>query len=149
MSSEVEYIIDYQGLSIGEHTFTFDLGDALFAADEFCEINHVAGLARVDMQRDTTMLELCVNITAKVELPCDRCLDDFWLPVEWNSQVVVKFSEQKGEDDGDIIWLSAGEKLDLSQYIHDSIILALPIVRHHESLELCNADMIKRFSIEQ
>ncbi len=89
-------------------------------------------------------MELEVEISGEVEVECDRCCDIYAQEVEYSGRLVAKISEQEGEYDGDIIWLSPRDaKLELAQWIYESIILGLPIQRVHPDILDCNAEVVK------
>ena len=93
------------------------------------------------------MLTLDVNVDGSVVVECDRCLEDCNVPIHYEGQLLVKFSDEVHEYDGEVIWLLPMEdEVDLTQYIYESIVLALPYQRVHPDGE-CNPDMLERFSI--
>ena len=80
-------------------------------------------------------------------VPCDRCLEDCPIAIDYEGRLVVKFSEEELEYDGEVMWLYPGEsEVDLSHYIYESIILSLPYQRVHEE-GACDPSMIARFTI--
>lgn len=139
------YTLDYQGLSLGEHHISFDFSDDLFAIWNESPIEKGSGRVDIDMVRHASFLELDVRITGVVELECDRCTDIYDQPVDFEGSVVVKISDAapKEESDGDIIWIAQNEKLDLKQWIYESILLSLPLQRVHANQSDCNAEVIK------
>lgn len=148
MDIESKYIIDYQGLSLGEHHFAMEIDDAFFTLWPESEVHSGTAIAKIDMVKHSSMMELEIDIKGQVEVECDRCLDPVRLPIHFQGEVIVKISQDMGEDDGDIIWLHPSDtKLNLSQYLYESIILSLPYQRVHELLEQCNQDMLRRFKI--
>lgn len=150
MTTKNQYTIDFQGLSLGNHSFSFEITDAIFKLWDESEILHGTGRADVELKKSASMLELDIALAGEVEVMCDRCLEPFMLPFTWDGHLVVKFSDMADEmeDDGDIMWLQRAEgSLDLAQYIYESIILSLPYQWVHPNLADCNADMISRFQI--
>jgi len=86
------------------------------------------------------------------EVTCDRCLEEFMMPVDYTGTLQVKFAEVAPESDGDIIWLHPVEgELPLAQYIYESIVLSLPFQRVHPDGEDgrpgCDPEMLKHFRI--
>lgn len=145
------YTIDYQGLTLGEHRMSLSFGDDLFALFDGSPIKHGAGTIVIDLIRQKTLMELSVRIEGEVEIECDRCADEYMQMVDYSGSVVVKLSEQADElreqQDGDIIWLSPREsKLDLSDWIYESIILSLPLQRVHADINDCNQEVLKYIS---
>lgn len=149
MIPQKKYSIEYQGLTLGEHHFEFEVGNDLFAMYEESEVKKGQLEVEVYLVKHSTFMELEVEIIGEVEVACDRCLDEYRQPIDYFGELIVKISAEQGEDDGDVIWLNPGEdKLSLAQYIYESVILSLPFPRIHPHIEDCNQDMIARFSME-
>ena len=150
MSVYSTYSIDFQGLSHGKHHFEFDIDDSLFSLWEESEIKRGKGRAAITLNRHSTMLEVETRIAAEVAISCDRCLEDFMLPVNFAGELIVKLTDQPvdEESDGEVMWLhSQADRLPLAQYIYESIILSLPYQRVHPDIKDCNPEMLKRFRI--
>lgn len=141
------YTIAFRGLKEGLHDFVFPLDGALFAAYDNADIRDGAGEVRVTLNRGERQLVLDVRIDARVTVPCDRCLEDCTLPVAYEGRLVVKFSEEGGEYDGEVLWLYPGDtEVDLAQYVYESIVLSLPYRRVHPDGG-CDPAMLERFRI--
>lgn len=141
------YSIAYKGLRNGLHACRFEVDGALFEAFESTEVKDGTCVAEVELKRSETMLDLAVKITGSVVVPCDRCLEDCRIPIDFEGVLVVKFSDELREYDGEVMWLSPMEtEVDLSQYIYESIILSLPYQRVHPQGE-CDPEMLRRFRI--
>ena len=142
-----DYKIAFRGLKNGDHDFVFAISDALFEAYENPEVKGGKGEARVRLNRSETQLVCDVEIEAEVIVPCDRCLEDCPIAIDYEGRLVVKFSEEELEYDGEVMWLYPGEaEVDFSHYIYESIILSLPYQRVHEE-GACDPSMIARFTI--
>lgn len=143
-----KYSIDIHGLTPGKHHVVFDVSDDLFMMYEESEVRKGELRVEIDIDKHSSMLELNVDIVGEVEVECDRCLDPLSVPVLYDGKLIVKISADQGEYDGDIMWLyPSDEKLDLSQYIYESVILSLPYQRMHRTIEECNPEMVKRLTI--
>ena len=126
------YSIAYKGLKNGRHDFAFDVDGSLFEAFESPEIRDGACRVRVGLTRSETMLRAEVAIEGYVVVACDRCLEDCRVPVAFEGELLVKFSDEIRDYDGEVMWLSPAEtEVDLSQYIYESIVLSLPYQRVH------------------
>ncbi|MDO4759139.1 MAG: DUF177 domain-containing protein [Rikenellaceae bacterium] len=142
-----DYKIAFRGLKNGTHTFEIAIDDKLFEAFENADVQGGTGRAEVAMDRSETQLVCDVKIEADVVVPCDRCLEPCHLPIRYEGRLVVKFSEEELEYDGEVLWLFPGEsEVDLSHYIYESIILALPYQRVHAEGD-CDPTMLARFTI--
>lgn len=141
------YSIAYKGLKNGRHDFEFDVDGSLFEAFESPEIRDGACRVRVGLTRSETMLRAEVAIEGYVVVPCDRCLEDCRVPVAFEGELLVKFSDEIRDYDGEVLWLSPAEtQVDLSQYIYESIVLSLPYQRVHPE-GACDPEMLGRFRI--
>ncbi|MDE6069663.1 MAG: DUF177 domain-containing protein [Alistipes sp.] len=141
------YSIAYKGLKNGVHEFDFEVGGALFEAFGSTEIKSGSCRAHVTLTKAETQLVADVIIRGAVVVACDRCLEDCRVPVEFEGRLVVKFSDEVREYDGEVLWLLPGEdEVDLAQYIYESIVLSLPYQRVHPEGE-CDPEMLRRFRI--
>ena len=145
------YIIGISGLKEGLHTFDFEIDDRFFENFEESEIKSGSLIAKVEMEKRSSHLDLLIKITGKVMVCCDRCLEMFAYPVECENRILVKTGRSIGDDDPDVISLPAEEhELDMQQHIYEFICLALPIRRVHPDDEngrsTCDPAMIKKLS---
>ncbi len=146
------YTIAYKGLGPGRHRFDFHVGGGFFAAHEGSGIRQGNVDVGVDLERSGSMLRLDVRMEGEVTVPCDRCLEDCRLPVDYEGRLTVKFSEEEHPFEGDILWINPAEAmLDLEQYIYESVVLSLPYRKVHpedvHGTPLCNPSMLERFKI--
>jgi len=142
------YSIHFKGLKVGKHLFNFEVDKKFF--DEFEEGELKQGKLLVDLilTKQSQMLDLNISINGQVEVVCDRCLDNFDLPISFNGSLFVKFGNEKGEEGDEIIILTQDDnEINLAQYIYESISLSLPIQRFHGMNGLkgkCNKEMIEK-----
>ena len=141
------YSIAYRVLKNGTHEFRFEVGKPLFEAFESSEIKDGRCVVEVTLERGETMLTADVRITGHVVVACDRCLEDCRIPIDFEGQLLVKFSDVPRVFDGEVLWLLSGvDELDLSQFFYVSIVLSLPYQRVHPEGE-CDPEKLKRFRI--
>ncbi len=140
-----QYAIAWKGLKPGVHDFDFEIGDALFEAFENTDIRSAALKAHVRLDRSESMLDLHTAIDGRVTVPCDRCLEDCTVPIRWEGRLVVRFSDEIDDCDGEVMWIPrSADKVELGQYLYESVILAMPYQRVHAEGG-CNAEMLARF----
>jgi len=145
MKNVNDCIIRFKGLSNDEHSFRFEIGDSFFQLFENAEIEHGNLIAEVLLDKQPSCMQISVNINGTVDIACDRCLDKLILPISAGGELAVRF----GKDDSltaadDLLVLDLSDtEIDLSQYIYDSIIVALPLQRVHPDGQ-CNPEMVKK-----
>ena len=103
------YSIAFKGLKNGHHDFRFEVGKPLFDAFGNTEIRDCACEVSVGLERAETLLALDVRITGHVVVACDRCLEDCRIPVDFEGRLMVRFSEEEHEYDGEVLWLVPGD----------------------------------------
>ncbi len=149
------YTIAYKGLKEGTHTRDWVVGD------DFWKDHPQGGITGGEVEVAATLerggagtMRLEMAMQGSVTVPCDRCLEDCDLPVDFRGRLAVKVSHDAGEHpfEGDIIWVNPGDAvIDLEQYIYESIVLSLPLRRVHpedvHGQPLCNPAMLERFKI--
>lgn len=142
-----EYRIAFRGLKNGCYDYRFEIGGELFEAYPGSEIRGGACATDVRMERGETQLTLDVAIRGEVVVACDRCLEDCRMPIDYEGRLLVRISDEQGEYDGEVMWISPAEdELDLTQYLYESILLSLPYQRVHAEGE-CDPEMLSRFTI--
>ena len=148
MGTLKKYIIQFGGLSIGNHNFEFHVDDAFFENFEYSEIKKGNIIVNISLEKQETMLMLSFNIYGKVNIICDRCSDFFDIPISTNEQLIIKFGDEDFEETDDILVIPFSEhKIDLSHLIYEYINLSLPIKRVHpddkQGNPTCNPEIIK------
>ena len=147
MEETKRYTIAYRGLRSGLHDFHFKVDGGLFRAFGSTEIKDGDCDVSVALERGESMLTLDVNVDGSVVVECDRCLEDCKVPIEYEGTLMVKFSDEIRDYDGEVMWISPADgEVELAQYIYESIVLAMPYRRVHPDGE-CNPDMLARFTV--
>ena len=122
MEETKRYTIAYRGLRSGLHDFHFKVDGGLFRAFGSTEIKDGDCDVSVALERGESMLTLDVTVDGSVVVECDRCLEDCNVPIHYEGQLLVKFSDEVHEYDGEVMWLLPMEdEVDLTQYIYESI----------------------------
>ena len=104
MEETKRYTIAYRGLRSGLHDFHFKVDGGLFRAFGSTEIKDGDCDVSVALERGESMLTLDVNVDGSVVVECDRCLEDCNVPIHYEGQLLVKFSDEGHEYDGVSCW---------------------------------------------
>ena len=152
MKSLKEYSIKFKGLKDGIHVFNYEVDDRFFEKFEKSEVEKADITIKLTLNKRPQYLELDFDLAGIVNVQCDRCLDYFNLPIEYQGRLYVKFVSEATEvhdETSDMVVMSQGEsELNIAQYIYEFIILSLPYQRVHPDDEngesMCNEEMLKR-----
>ena len=140
MCSLEQFKIDLKNQKDEVRTFDFDLDNLFFSALDGSEVKQGALHASVSIRKMTGFYELLFHAEGTVTVTCDRCLDDMSQPIETDNRLVVKLGAAYSEED-DVITVSEDEGiLDVSWFIYEFIVLAIPI-KHVHAPGKCNPAM--------
>lgn len=135
MKSENQYIIHFKGLKEGVHEFEFILGKPFFEEFERLEAQDGKVVAGISLERKTSLLDLEIHLQGDILVTCDRCLENFWMPVDYSGHLVVQFSEREQEGNDEIIYLHPEEyQLDLKHFLYECVSVSIPYRKVHPDL---------------
>ncbi len=147
-----EYHIPFLGLKPGLHEYRFQLTKTFFEAFEYSEISNAEIEVEVTLEKQSTLMVLDFQLGGNVELLCDRCGDAYLQPISSNDKLIVKFGDETGSTDDEILVLGPSENtVDVSQYLYEYAHLALPARHVHATEEECNQEVLaafKKYTVE-
>lgn len=144
-----EYNIQFVGLEPGNHQFEFDVNESFFEHFEFSQIQHGEVHVTVDLEKLERMMIFSIILEGKVLVTCDRCTDEFYLPLSHSEKLIVKLGTEYMEESEDVVVIPETDyQFNLSSYIYEYIHLALPFRLLHPDDEsgnsTCDPDMLHR-----
>ncbi len=129
------YTIPFKNLDQGKtHKYEFQVDDEFFKQFEYSEIKHGNLTVLVDLTVNPDNLVLDFTVKGEVEVQCDRCLDYFMHPVDFQTRMYVRFAEFSTQwfDYDEEIYISREEtRINIAKHIYDFINLALPMKKVH------------------
>ena len=149
MEKDNEFLIPVSGLALGVHSFKFDIKDDFFARFEYSEVKQGQVAVNLEVEREELMMTLSFQLEGKVLVACDRCADDFYIPIQGEQVFYIKFGADEAEESDDVAVVPAEEHAyDVSSLIYEYIILAIPMHRVHPEGE-CNPKVIAMLSHDE
>ncbi len=143
------FIVHFVGLSIGSHQFELDVNDQFFERFEYSQLQRGQVSILVELDKQERMMVFSFGIKGNVEVTCDRCGDEFTLPIQGDQRLIVKFGTDYLEESDDMIVIpSTDSKIDLSPFIYEYLHLILPWrIIHPDDVDgktTCNKDTLRR-----
>ncbi len=143
------YSINYKGLKLGKHHFEFEINDKFFEQYPEGEIGKGSLSVNIELYKQNTMLELNIEIVGSIQVNCDRCLEPFSFPINYNGNLFVKFGHETNIENDELWIIGESEyEINLAQYFYESITLSIPISKFHgmegTKKSECNKDMLQR-----
>lgn len=149
MEKENEFLIPVSGLALGVHDFRFDIEDSFFADLDYSEVKQGTVAVALHVVREELMMTLTFNIDGKVRVTCDRCADEFDIPIQSEQVFFIKLGSEEVEESDDVAVVPADQHAyDVRSLIYEYIILAIPIHRVHPEGQ-CNPEVLALLSHDE
>ncbi len=146
MEKNNDFLIPVSGLALGGHSYQFEINDDFFAEREYSEVQQGKVSVRLDVDRQETLMTLHFSIAGTVCVPCDRCADEFDLPIHDEREFILKLGTETAEESDDVVVIPAEQAdYDVSSLVYEYIILAVPIHRVHPEGQ-CNPEVMALLS---
>ena len=142
-----EFTIPFVGLKIGEHRFDYTVKSPFFEHFEYDEFNDADVSVELLLVKKATLLEMELSFDGTVNVNCDLTNEPYDQPIEGAYRFVVKFGEENGNEDEDIIILPHGShEVNFQQQLYESIVLAIPAKKVHPGVEdgSLQSDILKK-----
>lgn len=146
MEKDNEFLIPVSGLALGVHDFKFDIDDAFFAEMDYSEVKQGKVSVELNIVREERMMTLTFQLEGTVRVPCDRCADEFDIPIQSEQVFTIKLGSEEVEESDDMVVVPADQHAyDIRSLVYEYIILAIPIHRVHPEGE-CNPEVLALIS---
>lgn len=144
MDALEHFTIPVSGLHNGTHEYDFSIDASFFQCFPESPIKDGNVDVHFIFDKQSDMYTMTFEIEGTVKTACDRCLEEFDLPIETNDMLLVKFDEKEWEDADIIYVLRDTPRLNVARYIYEFINLAVPIAKTHDDAdEECDPEMLK------
>lgn len=131
-----EFEINFSGLKLGDHDFEYRLGKKFFELFGYQEYNNAEFDAKLRLNRKENSLGLQLAVNGKAKVACDITSELFWLPLENETGVQVKFGEEFDDTNDEVLIIPQGEhRINVAQYFYELAVLAKPLKVVHPEVE--------------
>ena len=146
-----KYSIPFAGLAKGSHQFEFEIDDKFFELFENSVIRKADVHVELDFHKAETVLTLTFRMKGSITQSCDRCLEEFQIPVDTMQVMLVRFGiAGVGETDDIIVIPHTEHQINVAQHIYDYLSLLIPMRVVHPDDENgnpgCDPEFLKRLS---
>lgn len=127
-----DFDIPYVGMKVGVHHFEYTLDDAYFSHYAEQDFRNARIHCKVSMEKKATMLIFNFYVHGLIEVECDISTEPFDMNIEGHWDLIVKFGEHMTEEEDGVMTLPHDEHvLNLSQFIYETSVLAIPVQKIH------------------
>ena len=130
------YIIPFVGLKEGKHQFDFVINNKFFETYKYDEVLDANINVDLDFVKKSTLIELSFNAKGTMKVACDVTNEHYNELIEASLNLVVKFGNEFNNENEEIIIIPHSEyQLDVSQFIYEMLVLAVPRKKVHPGIE--------------
>ncbi len=127
------YSLPIQGLKNGIHTYNYVLDGSFFREFEDSPFGESDIEVYVELDKKVNMMVLQFDIEGWFTASCDRCSANIQMPIEGTHDLFVKYSEEKEEDDDEVIFISRdAPSFNLAKYLYEFAVLSLPMTNVYD-----------------
>ncbi|MEM8998666.1 MAG: DUF177 domain-containing protein [Bacteroidota bacterium] len=127
-----EFFIPFSGLKLGKHQFRYSLNNTFFESFDYLEFNEASVAISANLNKMSTMMELEIDAEGMVNVDCDLTSEPYDQPLQDSLKLIIKFGETYNDEDDEILVIPHGEhQVNISQYIYEMLVLAVPQKRVH------------------
>lgn len=149
-----QFKIPFKGLSLGVHHYDWALEKKFFDAFENPDVLDCTLDVKLELEKQERMMILNFSISGDLEVACDRCLENFNLPVAIQEKYFIKFGDEHREESESVQVIPESEyQIDIAQLIFDFVSLSVPIKKVHpddkHGKSLCNKDTMQKVEEHQ
>jgi uncharacterized metal-binding protein YceD (DUF177 family) len=146
-----DYNIPFRGLSLGVHSYDWEISKRFFESFENPEIENADLSVGLELEKQERMMILNFSIRGQVTALCDRCREELILDVDIAEVYYVKFGhvEVQTEEDDNILVIPESEyKIDIAHLVNEFITLSIPMKKVHgedkNGVSKCNPEALKK-----
>ena len=110
-----QYIIQFGGLSMGEHQFEFDIRDTFFEQFSESEITRANIQVKALLIKQNSLMHILFNFEGTVGLACDRCLVDYDCPISGDEKLVIKHGDPEESNDEIVVLREGLEEVEIGR----------------------------------
>ncbi len=126
------FVIPFKGLKEEKHQFEFAINKEFFDIYQYDDIYDANLKVHLNFNKKSTFFELEFYVKGEVQVACDLTNELFQETMTSKLDLVVKFGNTYNDENIDILILPHGEyEIDVSKFIYEMIVLALPVKRIH------------------
>ncbi|MCX7729093.1 MAG: DUF177 domain-containing protein [Bacteroidia bacterium] len=124
---KIEYIIEYGGLSSGEHEFEFDVDNQFMQQYSLESFENTMNInVHITLIKYNHSIQAKVKLTGNISVHCDKCLIPYLYPVHTENVLLIEKGNPESSTDEILMVEENDNKINFSQYIYETISLALP-----------------------
>ena len=130
------YVIPFRGLKEEKHQFEFKIGSEFFEIYQYEDILDADVKVHLDFEKKSTLLELAFDVSGTVKVACDVTNELYDQAIKGTLDLIVKFGDVYNDENENVLIIPhEAYEIDVSHYIYEIIVLALPTKKVHPGVK--------------
>ena len=126
------YIIHFAHLKAGNHNFDYEIDDKFLENFEQDILKNLKISVNIELKKGDALTEVNFSFEGYVTLICDRSLEEFNYPIQFNQLLFLKYGEHYEELNEELIQIPSNfQEFDISQFVFEFITLQVPLKKIH------------------
>ena len=113
----------------GIHEKKFSIDNSFFKHFEESMIKSGKFEVLLELDKRSDLIEMNFDITGDFETVCDRCTAQVDFPLNTQTNLLVKYSEENVEEPNVLYITRDTHHINISKFIYDSICLSIPLMK--------------------
>ncbi len=131
-----DFDISFIGLKEGNHQFEYLIEKKFFDFFNYDELNDSNVKVHIKFLKKPTIFELNFSFSGWVEMACDVTNELYHQPIKAENNLIIKFGDVYNNENEELLILPHSEfKVNVAQYLYESIVLTIPLKRIHPGVE--------------
>jgi uncharacterized protein len=127
---ERKYSVEVPKLQYGLNEAVFKVDSSFFAHFEFSPIQEGDLTVTATIDRSMTHLDAKFHFQGEIMVECDRCLEPYPYPLDFQTRIVYSFDEELEFDTDEVVLIEESTPtLFFAQDFYDFIVLQIPLRR--------------------
>lgn len=146
-----DYIIPIVGAKDGLHQFDYSIDKSFLEQFSYNDIIDISAKVFVNLYKSNRLFDISLSMKGEIKVECDRCLDEFMLPISFEHHILVKLEDNDTDESEDVVFIpETSTELDLAPYVFETIVFSIPMRKVHsndsDGNSLCNQEMISKLN---
>ena len=129
------FSIPFTGLKEGKHQFDYKIDNTFFESHPYDEILDAQVNVHLDFIKKSTLLELEFSAKGYLNVACDLTNEPYNESIDTSLGLIVKFGDFYNDENEEVIIIPHSEhQLNITQFIYEMLVLAVPIKKEHPGI---------------
>jgi len=142
-----DFVIAFAGLKVGKHRFKYQIDKTFFETFKYEDFLNADVQVVLDFDKTERLFELSFNAKGTITVACDLTNEAYNESIDSDLDLIVKFGDSFNDENEAILIIPHNAyELDISQYIYEMLVLAVPVKRIHPGIAdgTLKSDILKK-----